>query len=142
MNTNVESTELPEGVTFPKTLRITVDDMDSMFDRARENAAEEGVADEAVRSFASVADIRSLLTDRRLEVLRAIMDDPPESITALADRLDRNYADVHADVQVLADHHIVYFETDGRAKRPGVPYERVRVDIEITGDSKRGTAQA
>ncbi|WP_324759625.1 hypothetical protein [Haloarcula montana] len=52
---------------------------------------------------------------------------------ALADALDRNYADVHGDVQVLAEHHIVYFDTDGRAKRPVIPYDRVRVDIEVTG---------
>lgn len=138
MTTETDSHELPADVSFPKTLRITVEDVDAMFDRARGDAAGDGVADEAVRSFASVADIHSLLTDRRLEVLRAIMDEPPESITALAERLERNYADVH----VLATHHIVYFETEGRSKRPVVPYERVHLDIELAGGSKRGTAPA
>jgi predicted transcriptional regulator len=142
MTTETDSHELPADVSFPKTLRITVEDVDAMFDRARGDAAGDGVADEAVRSFASVADIRSLLTDRRLEVLRAIMDEPPESITVLAERLERNYADVHGDVQVLANHHIVYFETEGRSKRPVVPYERVHLDIELAGGSKRGTAPA
>jgi len=64
----------------------------------------------------------------------------PDSITDLADRLGRNYSDVHSDVQVLADHHIVYFDTDGRTKRPVIPYNRVRVDIEVVGDS--GTERA
>jgi len=93
--------------------------------------------DEAVRSFERIAGIRTLLTDRRLNVMRTIMTDGPESIQALADALDRNYADVHGDVQVLAEHHIVYFDTDGRAKRPVIPYDRVRVDIEVAGGPHR-----
>jgi predicted transcriptional regulator len=106
-----------------------------VFDRAREQLTIESAADEAVRSFESIADVRQLLTDRRVEAMRAIMTEPPKSISALAERLERNYADVHADVQVLADHHIVYFDTDGRSKRPVIPYDRVHLDIEVSGDA-------
>ncbi|KDE59556.1 hypothetical protein EL22_20440 [Halostagnicola sp. A56] len=127
---------------YPETLRITVGPAGNVFDQAIEQASTDGTPDEAVRSFESVADIRNLLTDRRLEVMRAVMTDSPESIAALADRLERNYADVHADVQVLADHHIVYFETDGRSKRPHIPYERVRLDVEVVGESGGGRAHA
>jgi len=120
---------------YPETLRITIAGADEAIDAAIEQAGTDGVPDEAVRSFERVADIRTLLTDRRLDVMRTIMTDSPESIQALADALDRNYADVHGDVQVLADHHIVYFDTDGRTKRPVIPYDRVRVDIEVTDRS-------
>jgi len=105
-----------------------------MFDAALVQLDDTGKADEAVRSFDSVADIRQLLTDRRLELMRSIMTAAPDSISDLTNRLGRNYSDVHSDVQVLADHHIVYFETDGRTKRPVIPYDRVRVDIEVVGD--------
>ena len=44
---------------------------------------------------------------------RSIMPTPPDSISDLADRLGRNYSDVHGDVTVLVDHEIVYFDTDG-----------------------------
>jgi len=120
---------------YPGTLRITIGGADEAIDAAIEQAGADGVPDEAVRSFERVADIRTLLTDRRLDVMRTIMTDSPESIQALADALGRNYADVHGDVQVLAEHHIVYFDTDGRTKRPVIPYDRVRVDIEVTDES-------
>jgi len=123
------------AATYPKTLRITVGSAGDVFDRARGQLASEGVADEAVRSFESLGDVRQLLSDRRVEIMRTLMTDTPESISDLADRLDRNYADVHGDIQVLADHHIVYFETDGRSKRPVIPYDRVQLDIEIAGDT-------
>jgi len=120
---------------YPETLRITVGSVESMVDAAVAQLDGDGPAEEAVRAFDSVADIRQLLTDRRLELMRSIMTAPPDSISDLADRLGRNYSDVHGDVEVLADHDIVYFDTDGRAKRPVIPYERVRVDIEVVADA-------
>jgi len=120
---------------YPETLRITVGSVESMVDAAVAQLDGDGPAEEAVRAFDSVADIRQLLTDRRLELMRSIMTAPPDSISDLADRLGRNYSDVHGDVEVLADHNIVYFDTDGRAKRPVIPYERVRVDIEVVADA-------
>ncbi len=136
MNDTNHSPPLDENgaENYPDTLRITVGSVDSMFEAAITQLNGDSGADEAVRSFDSVADIRQLLTDRRLELMRSVMTETPDSITDLADRLDRNYSDVHSDVQVLSDHHIMYFETDGRTKRPVIPYERVRVHIEVVGD--------
>lgn len=76
-------------------------------------------------NFENPSDLRKLLTERRLEVLRSINADPPESIRALADRLDRAASDVHEDVHLLAEYNIVYFEQDGRARAPYIPYDRV-----------------
>ena len=135
MTTNPDELHENGAQHYPETLRITVGGGEDAIDAAIEQAGADGVPDEAVRSFERVADVRTLLTERRLDVMRTIMTESPESIQALADALDRNYADVHGDVQVLAEHHIVYFDTDGRAKRPVIPYNRVRVDIEVAGDS-------
>ena len=134
-NPNAQELDANGAANYPETLRLTVESAGDIFDQARDQLATDGVADEAVRSFESIADVRQLLTDRRVEVMRAIMTDTPASISDLADRLDRNYADVHGDVQVLAEHHIVYFETDGRSKRPVIPYGRVRLDIEVVGNT-------
>ena len=144
MNEPNHSQELAQNgaENYPDTLRITVGSVDSMFDAAIAQLGNDGEADEAVRSFDSVADVRQLLTDRRIELMRSIMTAGPDSISDLADRLGRNYSDVHGDVQVLADHHIVYFDTDGRTKRPVIPYDRVRVDIEVVGDSSAERAHA
>lgn len=119
---------------YPPTLRITVQSMDQFFDRANEDLSAGEPTDEAVRSFATVDQARQFLTPKRVEVMQAIMADPPDSISALAERLGRNYSDVHGDVELLADHHIVYFERDGRSKRPVIPYEEVRIDLRIRGD--------
>ena len=124
--------------SYPETLRITVESTDEAFDRAIDEVRTGGVAGEAVRSFASTESVRRLLTDRRVEVMRSIMTDPPASISDLADRLDRNYADVHADVTLLADHRIVYFDTDGRSKRPVIPYEAVEFDVRVSADDPDG----
>ena len=133
--------ELHDGATYPETLRITVGSTDDAVDAALDQL-DDGVADEAVRSYPRVADVRELLTNRRLEVMRAIMTQSPESISDLADQLERNYSDVHADVQTLAAHHIVYFDTDGRAKRPVIPYERVHLDVEVAATTNADTARA
>ena len=144
MSNNPNSHELDAygAETYPETLRITVGSAGDVFEEARDQSTTAGVAETAVRSFESIADIRQLLTDRRVELMRAIMTDTPESISNLADRLGRNYADVHSDIQVLAEHHIVYFETDGRSKRPVIPYDRVHLDIEVAGDTESDRALA
>lgn len=67
--------------------------------------------------------------------MRTIMTDSPEPIQDLADVLGRNCADGHGDVQVLAEQHIVHFDTDGRTNRPVIPCDHVRVDIEVTDGS-------
>jgi len=111
-----------------------------MFDAAIAQLGDDGESDEAVRSFDSVADVRQLLTDCRVELMRSIMTASPDSITISPTALVATIPDVHSDVQVLADHHIVYFDTDGRTKRPVILHNRVRVDIEVVGDS--GTERA
>lgn len=142
--TETNPTELAanDAENYPETLRITVGSVDSMVDTAVARLGDDGPAEAAVRTFDSVAEIRALLTDRRIELMRSIMTTPPDSITGLANQVNRNYADVHADVEVLADHDIVYFETDGRAKRPVIPYERVQIDIEVVGDTGNERATA
>jgi predicted transcriptional regulator len=137
-----EASEPAVEVSRPRTLRITVRRGDEMRDAAlaklREAAAGDAVepADDAVRAFESVSEIRELLTDRRVEVLRAVHDDPPDSITALAKRLDRAYSAVHDDVSTLADYGVVNFRTGPHGSRqPYVPYRAVRVDVPLIDDT-------
>ena len=95
----------PEDMNFPDTLRITIASADEAFDEAVEaaGAAEAGEQHDAGVSFETAEGIRTLLTDLRLELLRSLMGQPAESITDLADRLDRSYSAVHGDVEVLAE---------------------------------------
>jgi predicted transcriptional regulator len=140
--TETNSTDLAANGAekYPETVRVTTGSASSMGDSVVQLDDDDGPAEEAVRAFDSVGEVWQLLTDRRLEVMRSIMTAPPDSISDLAERLDRNYSEIHGDVEVLADHDIVYFDTDGRAKKPVIPYERVRVDIEVVADADTGPA--
>lgn len=137
---NDEPTMQTEELNYPETLRLTLADAESMFDDVLAMAAEVESGKEhqleAVRAFKDVDDLRQLVTDRRIEVLRAIYDDPPDSISALATRLGRAYAVVHEDVEILAEHDVIKFRTGPRgAKQPYVPYDTIRVDIPLVGAS-------
>lgn len=129
----------PSSPNYPERLRITVTTGDAAFDEAiaQASAADSsgGSCEEALRAFDSLAAVRELLTDRRLEVLRSVHEESPESISALARRLDRPYAVVHDDVGTLASHGLLHFSDGPRgAKRPFVPYESIRVDVPLVGD--------
>ncbi|WP_311173067.1 hypothetical protein [Halobellus ordinarius] len=89
----------------------------------------------AVVSFRTVGELRKILTDCRIELLRALIatDGAAESIAALADDLDRDYRSVHDDVSLLADYGLLFLVDDGRSKRPYIPYERIRLDVEFVG---------
>jgi predicted transcriptional regulator len=49
----------------------------------------------------------------------------------VTDRLGRDGRQVHDDVQLLSEYRIVHFEERGGAKRPFVPYETVRIEVEL-----------
>src|SRR5699024_10556109 len=95
----------------------------------------------ATVSFESVSGLRQLLTDRRVELLETLMNDPAGSITELADRLGRSYSVVDDDIGVLEEYGIVKFhEQDGQARSVFVPYETVEVAVTIHGKTGRDRA--
>jgi len=145
--THDESTPGPDEVEYPSTLRITTLPAERAQAAAVERAEqwEQGNAVPHVVNFEDRARLRKLLTDRRMELLEAVMEHPPESIRGLASRLDRDVHDVHDDLYLLADHEIVHFEADGRAKKPYVPYDAVRIEVQFgrpRGDGSESVASA
>jgi len=131
--THDEFTPSPDEVEFPSTLRITSLPTEQAQAAAIERAEqwEGGGEVPHVVNFEDRARLRQLLTDRRVELLEEVMENSPESIRALADRLDRDAHDVHDDLHLLAEYDIVHFEEDGRAKKPYVPYDTVRIEVEF-----------
>lgn len=119
---------------YPSTLRITSNPervhREDALDRARRLEAGEAVPH--VVNFQDPSDLRALLTDRRVELLRSVMTDRPDSIRGLAERLGRDVKSVHDDLQVLAEYDVVRFQRNGRAKRPFVPHDTIEVALEIT----------
>lgn len=131
--THREFTPGPDKAEYPDTLRITALPTDQAQTAAIERAErwEQGEEVPHVVNFEDRSRLRELLTDRRMELLEAVMEQPPKGIRALADRLGRDVHDVHDDLYLLADYDIIHFEAEGRAKKPYVPYDTVRIEVEF-----------
>jgi len=77
----------------------------------------------------SIETAREVLTPKRFEIIDCLRDgDPVESVKALAERLDRDHGQVSRDLSVLAEHGIVKYDTDGRAKQPTLAPEHLVVE--------------
>lgn len=128
----------PRERPHPDTLRVTVEQFDQMRAEtiAAMDAVESGDAPPAVVSFATLGELRKILTDRRIELLRELIntDGAAESISALARKLDRDYRTVHNDVTLLETYGLLFLVSEGQAKRPYIPYKRIHIDVELAGD--------
>lgn len=71
---------------------------------------------------------REVLTPRRIELLHAIRDTEPESVRTLAREVDRDHGQVSRDLETLAAHALVTFESEGRRKRPILSQDTVVVE--------------
>jgi len=87
--------------------------------------------------FTSLEELRQVLTDRRLELLRLIHKEQPDSIKALAALTGRDLKNVNADVHLLARLGFLDLaeEKAGPQRRgrkpPRVPYAVVSVEIAL-----------
>lgn len=128
----------PRDRLHPNTLRVTVERVTDAREETVETAEAiaEGETAPAVVSFATVGELRKILTDRRIELLQALVDTDgaAESISALAKDLDRDYRTVHDDVSRLADYGLLFVVDEGQSKRPYVPYERIHLDVELVSN--------
>ena len=70
----------------------------------------------------------SILTDKRLELLERIRDTEIESVTSLADAVERDKAAVSRDLSVLFEHNLIEFEHDGSRKIPVLRHQTVIVE--------------
>lgn len=91
----------------------------------------EGEEVPATVSFDDPEKIRELLTEKRLELMKTIMNENPESITELAEQTNRDIKDVHSDLELLEERNIVFFEKEGRKKKPVIPYDDIKVDYSL-----------
>mgnify|MGYP006274089949 CR=1 FL=1 len=127
----------PRDRPHPSVLRVTVESFDEMREDTLDaiEGVTEGEEQPAVVSFATVGELRKILTDRRIELLRELMatEGAAESISALAESLDRDYRTVHDDVSLLGDYGLLFIVEDGQSKRPYLPYERIHLDVELVG---------
>lgn len=69
-----------------------------------------------------------VLTEKRLELLDTLRAERVESISDLAARLDRDVSAVYRDLDLLFEHGLVEYETDGSRKAPRLKHEHVFVE--------------
>lgn len=70
----------------------------------------------------------SVLTDRRLELLETIRSGSIDSVTNLAETLDRDPAAISRDLDLLFEHDLIEYEQDGSRKIPILKHESVLVE--------------
>ena len=84
--------------------------------------------------FENAEELRRILTERRLELLLAITRHQPASVLELAGLVGRDYKNVSTDITLLERLGLVNLAPQagkGRAKAPTVPYDEIRVTIDL-----------
>lgn len=85
-------------------------------------------------SFESIDDMRKVLTEERLRILKTIKKEHPQSIYELAKMIHRDIKNTFDDVQFLAQAGLVELKKtkNGREKTtPLVNYNRILLEIQV-----------
>jgi predicted transcriptional regulator len=103
------------------TLHITYRD-ETLRERGRKTL-ERAAADEEFEpviqvDFTELHDLARLMSEENLELLTAIVERQPESISDLAAVVDREYKSVHRNLRELEEFGVVEFASEGNSKRP------------------------
>ena len=84
--------------------------------------------------FESIDDMRSVLTNNRLAILRAIRENKPKSVYELSKMLGRNLKNVNEDLKLLAEIGLVTLEATKKARKritPHVDYTKITLEIAV-----------
>ncbi|WP_276248595.1 helix-turn-helix domain-containing protein [Haladaptatus sp. YSMS36] len=122
-------------------LHVTIDTGDVLADEADNIAAAlRGDADAIDGpthrlSFSSGAQFQEVFNATNIELLQTIAREHPGSIRELARLVERDVSPVHRDLKALESYGLVEFESEGRAKRPVVPYDEIDIALPLTVDT-------
>lgn len=122
-----------EQLQRESTLVVTVTSSDEFHDDVQSaiEALERGESvDSRPRiSFGSYDDLMETFTPRVLDLIEAIRREEPSSINETARVVDRDVKNVHGELGRLARLGIVYFEEEGRSKRPIVWFDELVIEL-------------
>jgi predicted transcriptional regulator len=116
------------------TLHIQIETTDEFFEQVKEDAAaiDDGAdVDVDVLSVPDLATLSRVLSKTNLELIQTVAEYEPDSMRETARLVERDIKNVSEDLNFLAEIGVVEIETDGRAKRPVVPYDDLEVDIPV-----------
>lgn len=136
------------------TLHITVGDREQLREDALQfvQDVEDDDLDEqdgkATLQFGTYDDFVDSLTPLRLNLIRAVAEEAPESMREAARLVERDVSDVHSDLKQLEVLGILTLEEGGPggAIQPVVPFDRIEVHIDYPliddGDADSAPASA
>jgi len=84
--------------------------------------------------FESIDDMRLVLTNNRLAILRAIRENKPKSVYELSKILGRNLKNVNQDLKLLAEIGLVTLEATKKDRKritPHVDYTKITLEIAV-----------
>lgn len=109
------------------TLKITFRQVNDHRDAARERLrrAEAGETGDAIEqdarfilNFEDFDEVEMLMRTSNLSLLEAIVDKQPESIRQVTTVVDRDYKEVHRNLEELEALGVIEFEQNGASKKP------------------------
>jgi PAS domain S-box-containing protein len=87
----------------------------------------------AVLALPDLEELHRTFTPKSLELLDAAHSERPASITEAARTVDRDVKNVHTELRRLEELGVVSFVDEGRANRPVVRFDEVRIRIGFDG---------
>ena len=81
--------------------------------------------------FGNLKEMRRVLTEKRLELLKAVKDKKPQSVYALAKMLHRDLKNVLQDVEYLRELGIIDVDQTGDKKIPFVHFDKISFEVAI-----------
>ena len=111
-----------------RTLDNTLKEAGDVFEKLKKGQV---VAEKSALYFPNLKEMRRVLTEKRLELLRTIKHKKPSSVYELSRILNRDLKNVLQDVAYLADLGIVKVEETKDKKVPSVAYDRIAFEVAI-----------
>ncbi|RDZ39550.1 hypothetical protein C5B91_19485 [Haloferax sp. Atlit-10N] len=117
------------------TLTVRVESSDEFFDRALEAAAKVDAGEltdgHTGVSLQDETTLARVLSEKNLDLIRAIAREEPQSLRELARLVDRDIKNVSKAINDLAQLGLVEFKQDGQSKRPVVWYSKIHVEYDL-----------
>lgn len=133
-----------EQLEHERTLVVTVRSPESFEEDVRHSRAElkrgKRTDTTPTLSFSSYDDLMDTLTPRVLDLIEVIRKRAPESINEAARFVDRDVKNVYEELNELARLGIIYFEEEGRRKRPVVWFDELVIQLPFGSDADDGIA--
>ena len=133
---------------FPtaSTLLVTVQSDEEFYEEGQTTIERlehgEQLEDPDTFSFPSVEALFETFNPRTMTLLETIAEDEPNSIRETARLVDRDVKNVHEELTELGRLGVIRFESDGRSKRPVLPYDEILIDLPFTEEARSGNAAA